>query len=259
MKHLLSLLLTLTLSTAHGQNALEALAGQWQLIASNNGFRGDDGIYRMTTDTIPFTATLVQTADSTCLQCHADVLYNRTGQDYPADWRMSIEQDPASGKFRLGFLLDDQQPASTKEFWEDPDQYLEEGFYYFGIHSDRTDTGHRYIYLLSENIATQQLESMTLWSSWQSDCYAPFAFPQNQQIYAVVSPDQPFGAESHSIVGYFEIWASPKVQKIADDTAIRELADGRPASTTTFDLQGRPLSVKPRHGVYIQNGKKYVR
>lgn len=193
---------------------LEALTGAWQLIASTNGVPGPDGIYRATTDTIRFTATLGQDASlGTCLYCHADSLYTRSEQVYPADWCMAVETDETNGSVRLGWVLSDQQPASPKEFTEERSKYLEEGLYYWGVGADRTDTGHRYIYLLSVNIDKQQLEGMTLWSEWTAEGSRSFAFPQNQQVYGVVALDIPYDSEGESSVGYFEIWASPRMKK----------------------------------------------
>jgi len=186
-------------------SSLEALAGQWRLIASANGV-STGGIYSAITDTITFTATLAP--DGNSLICHADCLYSRSGKVYPADWRMVAEQDAQGQKRRIGWILSTDVPASTKEYDETKDKYLEDGFFYFG---NGTET-HHYIYLLSENIETQRLEGMTLWSGWGTDTQATYIFPQNQQVYGVVGTAIPY--QPGTAVGYFEIWASPRFERL---------------------------------------------
>lgn len=183
--------------------ALQALTGQWRLIAMPNG-TGSGGIFTAVADTIAFTATLAP--DGASLQCRSDAFYTRSGQVYPAEWRVLADVD--GDRVRLGWVLDSQNPASSKEFVETQDKYLEDGFFYWGT----DDGGHRYIYLLSENIETQRLEGMTLWSSWASSATAAatFTFPQNQEVYGVVASKIPYGGS----VGYFEIWASPRFERV---------------------------------------------
>jgi hypothetical protein len=43
------------------------------------------------------------------------------------------------------------------------------------------------------------------------------------------------------------------------DTAIRSLQSEEPADNNIFDLQGRRLAKVPSKGVYIINGKKYIK
>ena len=187
--------------------SLERLAGQWQFIASTNGTVGADGIMHASTDTISFTAT--PAPDGIGLICQADCLYARTGNAvYPASWRLLLEEDAATGRHRLGWVLDAQQPASTLEFNEPQDKYLDQGFFYWGSPADE----HHYIYLLSENIETQRLEGMTLWSSWATDDQTTYTFPQNQEVFGLVCSAIPFATSS--LVGYFEIWASPRFVKL---------------------------------------------
>ena len=185
--------------------SLEGLTGRWRLIASANGV-SNGGIYTAITDTIIFTAT--PSADGTALLCHTDRLYSRSGTTYPADWRMLVEQDAQSGKRRVGWALSAEQPVSDKEFNESADKYLEDGFFYFGNGTE----AHHYIYLLSENIETQRLEGMTLWSGWATDAQTTYTFPQNQQVYGVVATAIPY--QPGTAVGYFEIWASPRFERL---------------------------------------------
>ncbi len=242
---------------------LTQLEGQWRFMASNNGAVGADGIYRAGIDTIPFTARLEQTSDGGVLRCHADNIYPRGSKAYPADWTMTVEQDAATGTVRLGFVLADDKSVSTEEFLEPASEYLEEGFFYFGVHSTRTDTGHRYLFLLSENIATHQLEAMTLWSGWMAPGLQTYSFPQNQQIYVVVSLDAAYSLTDHSLLGYIEIWASPKVEQIASGAAaigVVTTAGGSSASEPCFDLMGRRASGQSHsRGLYIRQGHKVVK
>ena len=183
---------------------LEGLTGEWLLVAMPNGTNGEGNIHTATTDSISFEATLAD--DGLSLVCHADSFYTRSGNVYPADWRLLVEQDNQNGLRRIGLVLDAEHPASTSEFTEPKEKYLDNGFFYWGNETD----AHHYIYLLSENINTQRLEGMTLWSGWKGDDDTPFILPQNQEIYGIVSADLPFSGSS---LGYFEIWASPRFIK----------------------------------------------
>ena len=196
--------------------ALAQLAGQWKFIAMPNGVTGEGGIYTATADTIAFTATVAP--DGMGLVCRAESFYTRSGNVYPATWRMLMEEDAASGHHRIGWVLDASEPASEKEFEEPQEKYLDNGFFYWGVNSKRTggDTGHRYIYLLTENIETQRLEGATLWSSWLNSGATEYAFPQNQEVYGVVALDIPYNYYNYSDIGYFEIWASPRFVRVGD-------------------------------------------
>lgn len=189
--------------------SLEGLVGQWRLIAMPNG-SSSGGIYTATADTIQFTASLTAPDSDDygrVLRCHADRFYWRSGHTYPADWLILVEQNEQNATRRIGWVLNAEQPASTTEFQESQDKYLEDGFFYWG---NADNTGHRYIYLLSENIATQRLEGITLWSSWLPTSQTTFTFPQNQEVYGVVAEKIPYSQS----VGYFEIWASPRFERL---------------------------------------------
>ena len=216
----------------------ETLAGQWKFVASP--FEGG-GIE------IAFTAT--PSADGTALQCHADPLLTRS-QTYAANWQLAIEQN--EGQVRLGWLLNADVPAFEQEFQENASQYA-----LFGSNPDGTP---RYVYLLSENIDTQKLEPLTLWSDWQPADGTIFTLPVTQQIYAVVSKNKPYSGS----VGYAEIWASGRLVRVGG-TGISMLDAQRTQSmqrTQSFDLQGRRMGrdqMPTAKGIYIVNGKKYVR
>ena len=182
--------------------SFQGLTGQWRLVAMPSG-SSVGGISTAVADTILFTATV--SADASALECTAPAFYTRSGQAYPVRWRMLVQQD--GSKRRIGWVLDAEQPASEKQFLETQDKYLDDGFFYWAQTSD----GNRYIYLLSENIETQRLEGMTLWSPWvEATATQQYLFPQNQEVYGVVATKIPFGGS----VGYFDIWASPRFEKI---------------------------------------------
>ena len=192
--------------------SLALMAGQWQLIASANGSAGEGGIHTAKADTINFTATVAP--DGRGLLCQTSRLFTSAqGTDYPAEWRILVEEDnAATGRIRLGWVLSADEPASTAEFNEPRQSYLEDGFYYWGSPADL----HHYIYLLSENIDTQRLEGMTLWSPWQQPGADTFTLPQQQEVYGVVSTAIPY--QSATSTGYFEIWASPRLVRVSSAT-----------------------------------------
>ena len=213
---------------------LNSLSGEWQFVASP--FEGGE-------ERISFTAT--PTADGSGLQCRADNFFSHASKPYPANWLIRIEQE--GDKVRLGWVLDSNVPCSTEEYQEPATNYA-----LFGTDADGT---HRYIYFLSENIETQSLEGMTLWSDWQTDINASFSLPKTYQIYAVVSTGQPY----NGAVGYIDIWASGKVKR-SSDTALHHIAypATATASQSIFNLTGQRIS-RPQKGLYIINGKKYLK
>ena len=208
------------------------LAGEWQLTCSP--FEGGAAY-------IPFTATLAD--DGKSLACHADAFLTRNSHAYPMDWKIAVEQQDE--QVRLGWILDAGQPASTEEFQETASRYI--------IGGADPDGSHRYIYLLSENIETQKLEGMTLWSDWQAATSTTFSLPKTQQIYAVVSTNQPY----NGAVGYAEIWASVKMQKVTE-TGITTIHNSQfTVSNSIYNLQGIRLNSLQK-GLNIVNGKKIV-
>ena len=250
---------TVMVLQAHAQSTqlMETLSGRWLLEASNNGVEVEIApgvkVYRATTDSIYFTAT--PSTDGKTLECHTDSLYWRSGSAYPADWRVTVEEN-ADGQYRLGWMLTTEQPVSSKEFQESADKYLEGGFFYWGKNAD----GHRYIYLLGENADNTAFIGMTLWSAWTATSPEESSFLlQNtdnnaRKMYAIVAEDIPYG---HS-VGYIEIWGSPKIQKVQDNgsAGICETLFQRPSDGRYYDLQGRRVTRPSSPGLYILSNKK---
>lgn len=138
------------------------------------------GIATTRIDTIRFSATLAD--DGSCLRCHADTLIIYDGKAISADWTATAETDETSGARRLCWILSSETPVAT----------LSNG---------------QHLYLLSENIQTSRLEGMTLRSDKKDDDEMTFKFPQNQEVYAVLSADKPFAGSASA---FLEIWASAR-------------------------------------------------
>ncbi len=254
-----SLLVSIAATAVHAQSSslLQSLTGSWQFTAANNGKEVAPGIYSAGKDTVYFVATVAD--DGQSLNCHADCLYkSTTGQSYPADWSIIVEEN-AQGQYRLGWVLTTQQPTSSTEFQEDKESYLENGFWYWG-----TDDAHphRYIYLLTENEDASAHVATTVWSAWSNAGETAYALSStaynSQKLYAIVAADIPY---AHS-VGYIEIWASPKLQQLGS-AGMREVRGDIDKNVDeqkragTYDLSGRRLWNTPQRGLYIRNGKKY--
>ena len=237
---------------------LQPFAGDWYFIAANNGTEVAPGVYRSGNDTIRVTATPATDGTATLL-CHADSLYCSTSNVYGADWRMLVETD-GEGRHRLGWVLTAEQPAGTREFLEPREQYLENGTYYWAT----SDEGHRYIYLLGENIDASAFVGMTLWSQWTegdgSDAATVYSLSNEEhnarKIYAIAAQEIPYGSPA----GWIEIWSSPKMTRSlsSDVTAIREIAHDQPANTQCYDLQGRRLHQRPARGLWIESGRLHA-
>lgn len=221
----------------------EELTGKWQLKASPVGVTGDDGISTTGWDYIDFTATA--SADGNTLLCHADNFVTRNGQAYPMDWKLAVEHD--GSKVRLGWVLDDLQPASTLEFQQPAKAYAIGG-------KNVVEGEHRYIYLLTYDIDNGQEGALTLWSSWieSPSADASFVFPQNYQIDAVVSTTIPYGP----FIGYVDSWASAGITK-SNDTAVSEMKVQTAHSNHIYNLQGVRMSGLQK-GINIVNGRKVV-
>jgi len=239
---------------AHAQTSLlPTLTGNWQFIASNNGKEVAPGVYSAGTDTINFTATASE--DGTALLCHADRFYTSvTGNSYPADWHLTVEEN-GDDQYRLGWVLTTDQPISDKEFHESKSSYLENGFFYFGSGDDTNE--HRYIYLLADNSDLSAFIGTTFWSEWCSNGTTEHVLAdrenQSYKFYVLVGNALPYS----STTGYLEIWASPKLKQLTT-TAIHDVSSCHQEANPYYDLWGRRLSKRPHRGVYLYNGRKLV-
>ena len=106
---------------------------------------------------------------------------------------------------------------------------------------------------------------MTFWSPWSDGSTTEYSLANEEnnsrKIYAVVAENIPYG----NSVGWIEIWSSPKVKKVADNTVIRTItADCKSTDDAWYDLCGRKISNgeftngRLPKGLYIHNGKKVV-
>ena len=236
------------------------MAGNWQFTASNNGKEVAPGIYSAGTDQFSFIATVA--TDGQSLDCHSDCMYkSKQGNEYPADWRMVIEENDA-GQHRIGWVLSIEQPAFTKEFEEAKDSYLEDGFYYWGNGSEP----HHYIYLLTENEDASAYVATTFWSDWCSTTteeYSLKSIEHNaQKLYAIVASAIPYANR----IGYLEIWASIKLKRSNTDGIHTLTSNGsiatphsqRENENEIYNLQGVRLNQLQR-GLNIVNGRKVVK
>ena len=88
-------------------------------------------------------------------------------------------------------------------------------------------------------------------------------------VYTIVAPDTPQGNSMSYTMGPEPLtsWTADEpvvltLHKEGDQitTGISTIAsDEQPVDNRIFDLQGRELQSVPEHGIYIQNGKKYVK
>ncbi len=253
-KYALAILTTMAFTPVHAQSSfVQSLAGQWQFTASNNGKEIAPGIYSAGKDTISFTAAVGD--DGKSLNCHADCMYKSvTNNEYPADWKVIVEEND-QGLYRLGWVLTKDQPAFSKEFLESKESYLENGFWYWGTDAAST---HRYIYLLTENEDASAHVATTFWSAWNNKGCKEYSLTSteynSQKFYAIVAAGIPYGNST----GYIEIWSSPKVKQISS-AGIHSISYAEDqTSVLYYDLSGRRLHAQPQRGLYINNGKKVV-
>lgn len=231
-KTIIALSLLLAATGTQAQTIVEELAGQWQLIAANDGVEVTPGIYRAGIDTINFTA--VATADGTALNCHTDSLHWRTGRLYSADWRINIESDN-EGRHRLAWMLDAEKP----------------------VNSDADN--QRYLYLLAENADASAIVGMTFYSAWTTTGATTYTLSNDEhnarKVYGVLSASVPYVKS----LGWIEIWSSPRMERIGSGTAaVSTVTATKKATGICYDLQGRRLYGTPQRGIYIREGKKVI-
>lgn len=240
-----------TFSSSAQSNLLQTMVGNWQFTASNNGKEVAPGIYSAGTDLFTFTATVAD--DGKSLNCHADCLYkSKQNIEYPADWRMVVEEN-SEGQYRIGWVLSMDQPAFTKEFDEPKESYLENGFFYWGNGSE----AHHYIYLLTENEDASAYVAPIFWSTWSSNDTKEYTLSNpdynSQKLYARVAASKPYA----NSIGCIEIWASVKLQRNVS-TGIANVNAADTNNVAIYNLQGVRQNQLQR-GLNIANGKKVVK
>lgn len=240
-----------TIASPAQSELLQAMVGNWQFTASNNGVEVAPGIYSAGTDQFAFTAAISD--DGQSLDCHADCLYrSRQGNEYPADWRLLVEED-GEGKHRIGWVLTKEKAAFTKEFEEPKESYLENGFFYWGTGAEE----HHYIFLLAENADATDYVAPVFWSEWSSADTKEYSLMSteynSQKLYARVAANEPYA----NSIGCIEIWASVKLQRGITAGIDNVNAGQNAADVKIINLQGIRTSGLQK-GFNIVNGRKVV-
>ena len=205
----------------------EHFAGIWWLVASPNGEPNEQGI--MVTETVSVPVHAVLPAPGTpdyghYIYCHIDSMPHRSGLKVSADFKLHYTYDEALGRGTIAMVLDDSQPISDTEYAGDPTTYAYFApgqTWYMGASDQHQggDTGHRYMYFVSQNIDTQQLEGMEIATTWtdadQQDLEHEYRFAQQYQIYWIAALDIPYSNAEHDEVGIIDIFASPRLMRHA--------------------------------------------
>ncbi len=204
----------------------EHFAGDWYLVASPNG-EPDPGTSIMVSTVVSMPYHAVLPAPGTPgygreIYCHIDSMAHRKGLKCEADFKMLYDYDESSGKGSITMVLDDQHPVSNVPYSGDASTYAywdANSTWYNGVSPlhEGGDTGGRYMYFLTHNINTWNLEGHELECSWniddQQDLTHEYAFPTIYEICWVVGLDVPFVYEEHDLLGYIDIFASPRLMR----------------------------------------------
>ena len=204
----------------------EHFAGDWYFVASPNG-EPLPGTSIMVTSAISMAYHAVLPAPGTPgygheIYCHIDSMAHRKGLKYDADFKLLYNFDEATGKGRISMVLDDQHPVSTTQYSGDASTYAywdATSTWYFGVSSQHEggDTGNRYMYFVTHNIDTWELEGHVLDAQWTlTDLQNPdheYTFPSIYEICWVVGLDIPFVYAEHDLLGYIDIFASPRLMR----------------------------------------------
>lgn len=204
----------------------ERFAGDWYFVASPNG------------EPMPGSSIMVTTAVS--MPCHAvlpapgapgygseiylriDSVAHRKGLKYAANIKMLYSLDEATGKGKISVILDDQHPVSETQYTDDASTYAywdATSTWYFGPSSlhEGGDTGGRHMYFVTHNIDTWELEGHQLDCAWTlsdlEDYGHEYAFPSIYEICWIVGLDIPFVYSEHDLVGYIDVFASPRLMR----------------------------------------------
>ena len=202
----------------------ENFAGDWYLVASPNG------------EPLPGTSVMVSTAVSIPyhavlpapgtpgygreIYCHIDSMAHRKGLKYDADLKMLYAYDETSQQGSVAMILDDEHPVSTTQYTGDASTYAywdANSTWYNGVSPQHNggDTGGRHMYFLTHNLDTWALEGHQLECQWTltdaCDSSHEYAFPSIYEICWVVGLDIPFVYAEHDLLGYIDIFASPRL------------------------------------------------
>ena len=204
----------------------EHFAGDWYLVASPNGEPMPGSSVMVTTAvSIPYHAVLPAPgtpAYGSEIYCHIDSMAHRKGLKYDANFKMLYSYDESTQKGTISLVLDDQNPVSSTQYTEDASTYAywdATSTWYWGVSSQHEggDTGGRYMYFVTHNIDTWELEGHELACQWtlanQSDLTHEYAFPTIYEICWIVGLDIPFVSSEHDLIGYIDIFASPRLMR----------------------------------------------
>ena len=206
----------------------EHFAGDWFLVASPNGEPLPGTSIMVTTAvSIPYHAVLPApgTPDyGQVIYCHVDSMAHRKGLKYDANFKMLYNYNEGTHSGTITMVLDDQQPISATQYTSEASTYAywdATSTWYTGVSPQHEggDTGGRHMYLLTHNIDTWALEGHNLDCQWtladQDDLSHEYAFPTIYEICWVVGLDIPFVYSEHDLLGYIDIFASPRLMRQA--------------------------------------------
>lgn len=198
----------------------EQWAGDWYLVASPNGEANEVGIMIATTVSIPYHAVLPApgTPDyGKYIYCHIDSMPHRTGLKYEANFKLHYSENGT-----IAIVLDDTTPLTTMQYTDGPETYAyfdQSHTFYYGVSSSHEggDTGGRYMYFVTRNMANYHLEGMELPATWTTDALddidSEFTFNRNYQIHWIVALDIPYSYSEHDEIGIIDIFASPRLMR----------------------------------------------
>lgn len=204
----------------------EHFAGDWYLVASPNGEpMPGTSIMVSTAVSIPYHAVLPAPGTpgyGRDIYCHIDSMAHRKGLKCEANFMMRYLWDEQAQSGTISMILDDQHPVSDRPYTGDASTYAywdANSTWYSGVSPlhEGGDTGGRHMYFLTHNISTWDLEGHELECQWtladQQDLNHEYAFPSIYEICWVVGLDIPFVYTEHDLLGYIDIFASPRLMR----------------------------------------------
>ena len=204
----------------------EHFAGDWYFVASPNG-EPLPGTSIMVTSAVSMPYHAVLAAPGTPgygreIYCHIDSMAHRKGLKYDANFKLLYNYDEGTGKGSISMVLDDQHPVSSAQYTGDASTYAywdATSTWFFGVSSQHEggDTGGRHMYFVTHNIDTWELEGHELPCQWTltdlTDTDHEYSFPSIYEICWVVGLDIPFVYAEHDLLGYIDIFASPRLMR----------------------------------------------
>ena len=204
----------------------EHFAGDWYFVASPNG-EPLPGTSIMVTSAVSMPYHAVLAAPGTPgygheIYCHIDSMAHRKGLKYDANFKLLYNYDEGTGMGSITMVLDDQHPVSTTQYTDDASTYAywdATSTWYSGVSSQHEggDTGGRHMYFVTHNIDTWALEGHQLAHQWTmadlQDYDHEYSFPTIYEICWIVGLDIPFSYAEHDLLGYIDIFASPRLMR----------------------------------------------